>query len=630
MLLKMTRAQIIGSRAQLDATIAALQRLGVLHLEDTPRALSLTSLALDEASMRVQQELSLLAARLDGLLQLLPQIDQPPRTLPAAPQGTREFVDWLRRQLDNLAPPLQALAQRRDELHAEALSLPRYENTLRKLVPLSVELRELENFDTVALLIDTAFRDVLEMMRVELSLITHAQFEIIARDVDERTTAALLVYPRAYAQPVQALLGRENISQVRLPKELAGRSFREALTALEQRQHAVRRELAQLDAELETYARTWRAALEAWRRATRNLVQALTTRAQFGSTTYTFVIQGWVPQRDLNRVRAELAREVGPQVILTTLDERTGARDRTPVAFSNPAPLQPFEMLVRLMAVPRYGAFDPTPLMAFFMPLFFGIMLGDIAYGVLLLLLALYVKRRWATNEAVRNLAQILIYGSLWTIVFGFLYGEFFGTLGEALGLAPLWMPRGGEQILALFVFALALGAVQIVLGLLLGAWEAWREKQRSEFLLKVGMLIVLAALFGVIGVVTEFLPRDLFTPTLVALLIGTVLLIVPSGLMGLVLGPLEMVETVGNILSYLRLTAIGLASVYLALVANEMAGLVGNALVGAILALLLHTLNFALGVLSPTIQSLRLHYVEFFRHFYESGGQEYRPFKLE
>jgi V/A-type H+-transporting ATPase subunit I len=191
-------------------------------------------------------------------------------------------------------------------------------------------------------------------------------------------------------------------------------------------------------------------------------------------------------------------------------------------------------------------------------------------------------------------------------------------------------LPREGEQILSLFVFAVGVGVVQVVLGIVLGAWEAWREKQRNEFMVKLGMLTVLSAIFGMVGVATEFLPQYFFTPTVVVLVLGIVLLIVPAGPLGLLLGPLEVLETVGNILSYMRLAAIGLSSVYLALVANELAGLVGNLVVGFIVAFLLHALNFALGILSPTIQALRLHYVEFFRQFYQSGGQEYQPFKLE
>jgi V/A-type H+/Na+-transporting ATPase subunit I len=630
MLLKMARIQIIGTRAQLDSSIATLQRLGALQIEDATKSSALKYLALDDANLRLQEELGFLAARLDALIQILPPAEsaaQNPEWNP--PSGSRDLAAWMRDQLDQAAPAIQALAQKRDELQAELMSLPRYETTLRKLAPLAVELRELQGFDTVALLIDRRYRDVLGLIRVEVERLTHSEYEIIARELDERTTAAVLIYPRQFAADVQSVLGQENITQVRLPKELAGRTFRDSLLALERRQFAIREELARIDAELSERARRWRPQLVVWRREIKNRQQALATRSQFAATNYTFVVEGWVPKRELIRVRETLAREIGPEVIVEEIKTNAAEREHTPVAFDNPAPLKPFEMLVRIMSLPRYGAFDPTPLMAIFLPLFFGIILGDVAYGALVLLLAIYVRRHSA-SPTIRSLAQVLIYGSLWAIVFGFLYGEFLGTLGPAVGLHPIWMSREGNQILALFAFSVALGVIQVVMGLLLGVWEALREKHRSELVSKIGMLIILSAIFGVVGVARDMLPDQFFTPAVILALLGLVMLIVPSGAMGLVLGPLEVLETFTNVMSYLRLAAIGLSSVYLAMVANKMAGIFGNVVVGVIVALLLHSLNFALGILSPTIQSLRLHYVEFFRQFYQSGGEEYRPFKTE
>jgi V/A-type H+-transporting ATPase subunit I len=132
--------------------------------------------------------------------------------------------------------------------------------------------------------------------------------------------------------------------------------------------------------------------------------------------------------------------------------------------------------------------------------------------------------------------------------------------------------------------------------------------------------------LFLLAGVASDQLPDGLMTPAVAAIVIGLVGLMYVQGWLGILIGPLEMISTFGNVLSYLRLAAIGLASVYLARVANEL-GTVGPIWIGAIVASLIHALNLALGIFSPTIQALRLHYVEFFGTFFESGGRAFQPF---
>jgi V/A-type H+-transporting ATPase subunit I len=142
------------------------------------------------------------------------------------------------------------------------------------------------------------------------------------------------------------------------------------------------------------------------------------------------------------------------------------------------------------------------------------------------------------------------------------------------------------------------------------------------------GMLVGLIGLFFIVGVLTDFLPQGFMNISIVLVIVGIVLLSTSLGCLGIVMGPIEFITLVGNVLSYLRIAAIGLASVYLAKVANEVAGLTGNIIVGLIIAFLIHALNLVLGMFSPTIHSLRLHYVEFFRKFYEGGGRPYEPFK--
>lgn len=141
-------------------------------------------------------------------------------------------------------------------------------------------------------------------------------------------------------------------------------------------------------------------------------------------------------------------------------------------------------------------------------------------------------------------------------------------------------------------------------------------------------MLLGLISLFLIVAVAVEYLPQGFMTPAIAGMIVGIILLGSSLGWLGLVMGPIEFIGLVGNVLSYLRIAAIGLASVYLAKVANDLAGMAGSLLVGIILATLIHALNLVLAAFSPTIHSLRLHYVEFFRKFYEGGGRAYRPFR--
>jgi len=140
-------------------------------------------------------------------------------------------------------------------------------------------------------------------------------------------------------------------------------------------------------------------------------------------------------------------------------------------------------------------------------------------------------------------------------------------------------------------------------------------------------MLVGLAGLFMVVSALLQWLPSGFMTPGTAVLILGLVFLGASYGWIGALAGPIEFLGLVGNILSYLRLAAIGLASVYLARVANELVGSVGNLVIGVTVAVLIHSLNLVMGAFSPTIHSLRLHYVEFFRKFYQAEGMPFVPF---
>jgi V/A-type H+-transporting ATPase subunit I len=298
-----------------------------------------------------------------------------------------------------------------------------------------------------------------------------------------------------------------------------------------------------------------------------------------------------------------------------------------PVLMRNVALARPFESLVRFLDLPRPGTLDPTGLMTLFLPLIFGAMVGDVVYGLLLLVAAAWAKRRFTEPGLLRDTSSVLLVGSVWAVVFGFVFGEALGNLGkDLLGYDwALWFYRP-EGLVPLLLFALALGATHVVLGLLLGIWQGWQERHRGEVVEPFGTLLAIAGVFGLAGLAAGMLPGGLVTPAVAAVIVGLVLMMTAHGAMGLLMGPLELIGALGNVLSYLRIAAVGLASAYLAIVANEFAA-VGPLWLGVIIAAFFHALNLALAGFSPMIQAMRLHYVEFFSKFYAGGGRMFRPF---
>ena len=631
MLLSMAKVQIVGTKQCQAKTVQLLQRLGTLQIEawSEGRAMLQQRMALSNEAINLRERLAYTITRLEAVLTALPSLDLPPWSEGEDydSRSPDEVLEIVTADLAEVAPQTHLLTTRRDQLEEQLGSLPRYETTLRRLLPLVPALIDLEDHMVTAIWVERRYQLALKIITQQLEELTEGMCEAISGEVEQDIVAAILVFPKTHTEAVNELLGQENITQARLPAEFANQPLEKALSQIRQRLRAIPNQLAEIKAQQETLAQQWQPRLQTWQALLRDYLAQIDICTNFGQTDYTFVIEGWTPEHQLTKLKAALASEVGDEVIVVDLPLRPEEKKQTPVMFDNPFFVKPFEPLVGLLALPKYAAFDPTPLMAVFMPIFFGLMVGDIAYGALILALTIYLRQRFKARPTLCSLIEVLMIGAAWSIVFGFLFGEFFGTLGEEIGLHPLWFDRG-HNVQALLLLTIGIGAGHIALGLCLGVWEALRQHNRHDLLEKVAMLISLAALFLLVAILTDFLPDSFFTPTIALLLVGLALLIYTMGSLGFFLGPLELIGLVGNILSYLRIAAIGLASVYLAMVANTLAGFVGNIFVGVIIATLFHALNIALGAFSPTIQALRLHYVEFFGKFYQGGGQAFRPFQ--
>jgi V/A-type H+-transporting ATPase subunit I len=631
-LVPMTKVQILGRRGEVERAIDELHQLGLVEIADARPSHALDALDGTDARSAHREALRELATRLDGLL-----ADVADDTGPAQAPSIQRPLDTavVAAELDRLSPVVDSLRRRSDELRDEALVLPGYLEPLRRLLPLAPEIVELDDaqlrvlrLGTAALVLNTDDERVVDAIREHLADQLGDRFHLVWTRVDDGAIGCLVVFPVQHRQTVQALLGQAQVRHAALPDAFERLSLRAAVETMERRLAELPQAISAVRAERTALLVPHAARLHGLRVAVAGELERLEAVERLGATQRAFVAVCWVPRRELTRLACELESRLGAEVLVEDL--ATSPRDpEAPLLMRNSPLARPFEPLVRFLDLPRAGSFDPTLLMALVLPLMFGAMVGDVGYGAVLLALALIVHRSYAARApALAGIAWVAVACAAWSIVFGILFGELFGDLGTRLfGDWAVWQDRlAPEALVPLLLFAVAVGAAHVVLGLVLGAWQAVRFGERGELLDKVGSLLVLLGLFGLAGWAADQLSSGALTPSVGAVVVGVVLVMAPSGALGLITGPLALLGRLGNVLSYLRLAAVGLASAHLASVANELAT-VGPIWMGVLVAAFFHALNLALASFSPMIQALRLHYVEFFATFLTGGGRAFAPF---
>jgi V/A-type H+-transporting ATPase subunit I len=383
---------------------------------------------------------------------------------------------------------------------------------------------------------------------------------------------------------------------------------------------------------------------------------------RFATTEETFVAEGWVPSEDVPKLVEALRQTTGGKIFVDE-QEIDYDRDSVPVEYDNPSFSRPTEVLMDVYARPRYREVDPTVMVSIVFPIFFGLILGDVGYGLILLLMS-FGLRRFLSGDAATKLLDTLRNASISSIFFGILYSEF---LGFPLPWSPVIFSRHlnigghstghGPQVAELMIISIWIGILHITLGRLLGMVNA-RKLYHGSHATKTVIANAgwLCTMWGILFIIWSAFPIPLM-PDLtglpmvamglnVAAAVGAVLAVL--GVVAIAQeNALEVVEIptiISHVLSYARLVAVGLSSVAIAMVVNYIAigmmiepqleniSLVGIIIiiVGVVVFLLGHTLNTALGLLGGGLHSIRLHYVEFFTKFYKGGGQKYNPFGMK
>ncbi|PLX73974.1 MAG: ATPase [Desulfuromonas sp.] len=624
MIVRMAKVEILGPKDDLFAVLDLLRGRGVFQPDpelftagDSSAGEGPQTLILDQEEVRERRFFEELRSRILQLLELIPDVSA--NSPPIQPLPVMELLDELVDQhLSRARADSEALTIIREEIEQLQHNLLFWQ----VLEPLLAEMPQ----DSGLELLGVTIRDQHHLAELEnlLQAKTSGRCHISTTKMSDGTLVGLVATDRQMAATLRQALTDERVPEMRMSEELSRLSLAQRIEALQASLAELQTESRRIDQSLIDLSRQW---LAIYRQALSWLEDRLSlfrASAAAYATRQCFVIQGWMAASEVEALRKALAEATEERAVLeqqAILDEDL---DRVPVTLRNPGYFAPFEIFSRLLPLPRYTSFDPTPFIGLFLPVLFGMILGDIGYGLLLIAPALLLARRFPSGHFASDLGKVLGIGALYTILFGLVYGELFGDLGEHwLNLQPLWIDRG-KAVLPMVIFALSVGVAHVLLGMLLGCWSDMRRHHRREALSKFCML--LAILLLVLALISWLKPQPWLAtrPLLAAVGILLPVLIAAGGL----LAPLELLKTLGNIVSYVRIMAIGLSSVLLAVVANRLGGMTGDVMLGILVAGLLHAFNLLLGVFAPTVHSLRLHYVEFFSKFLDLGGRRFEPWQ--
>ncbi len=368
---------------------------------------------------------------------------------------------------------------------------------------------------------------------------------------------------------------------------------------------------------------------------------------QFAITRRTMIIEGYVPADSSAILAAELMQKY---TICVTVSEPSEL-DQPPVAFKNIMPAAAIEDITESYSIPSKTDVDPNPVMAVFYYLFFGLMLSDAGYGLLMTIataLVLYFKKPEGSMR--RNMQKFMLCG-ISTVFWGALFGSWFGDIvsvvslnffGREVILAPIWFNPVSDPM-KLLMFSLVLGFIQVVVGLGVKFYMLWNDGNRLDAVFDVGLWWVIFA-----GIVLVIAPMAIDTTMpldkigIAVAVAGAIGLVATQGrnskgIFGKILGGIGSLYDItgyfSDILSYCRLMALGLVTGIIGSVVNTIGSLKGGGIGGAVMLTLVfivgHSINLGINALGAYVHCNRLQYVEFFSKFYEGGGRLYSPLRV-
>lgn len=351
------------------------------------------------------------------------------------------------------------------------------------------------------------------------------------------------------------------------------------------------------------------------------------------STPHLAGLEGWIESDNLSRLKAIIASKYKYSVEVIEVKDNS-SQEEIPVKLRNRSLIKPFELVTEMYALPKYNEKDPTPYLAPFYFTFFGMMVADLGYGLLLFLLTLFAQKLFYLPKKTARFFKFFNILAISVCIWGLIYGSFFGYE------LPFHVLSTSTDVMSILILSVIFGFITVISGLFLGGLQKIREKNYADAynsgfawcLILIGLfLLAIGSIFKQYAILTE-IGKWLAISNGIAIIIVSV--IQSKSIAGLGKGLFNLYDIssyVGDLVSFTRLMALGLSGASIGSAFNLIVGLfpgISKFTIGVVIFVLLHAINLFLSLLSGYVHGARLIFVEFFGKFYEGGGQPFTPLK--
>jgi len=641
----MAKVRIVTTKDYSTKTIRALHTAGVLHVEESEELKPVDK----EAMERERKEISELLASINDILAYMPEGER---------VSLMEDVDVIyTRPLDEIDSEVRLLCTKLSNMHQRAAKL---NEDVKELTELSKYLGSLEQQADIRLrdlnfsgsylfsrvlvfpneLFDTSYPELSDYLleNIVTTVANETVLYAIAKVEDQETIGSAVK------------TGGGKILQIP-EKDLTLREFLEVAGG---KIHSFQEEITKIYAEIENRTMENSEQLVLFREALSAEAERLAVLEKASEANYVTLIEGWIPDSNMEAIISELKENIGYVYIDTRKPEQA---EEPPTKMRNATALKPFEVIVNMFGTPKYREWDPTPITAYSFAVFFGLMLCDVAYAIGIILAARFLIGKFVDDpysEGYKLFQRVLYISGAVALVLGLLAGNYLGDVYYLLfGVSSAALVEPVRAMLtdpiSFIILSIVLGLIHVntahVMALICGV----RKKDKGIVLSKIalfalqlcGIPIIMKWLFKISlpvgpGMYDIFL--YIVAASVVAIIVSSFM---QRGGLGAVFWIFDITGLLGDVMSYARLAGVGLATFYLAASFNMLGQLfagmipgVFGVIIGVTIAVVVmvfgHLINLALSGIGCFVHSLRLCFVEFLSKFYEGGGEEYSPFRLK